>query len=113
MTTENEGLPARPFFNCTAEGLTVLDAADANSLLRPESVVPWMVFMKGPGNMIDSTPRRAASRGGDRVEVECDDGTVHIDFEAGSARKVTADGEFVYMGSIEDRNDGMGYIAVS
>ena len=45
--------------------------------------------------------------------VECEGGTVHIDFEDGTARKVTADGEFVYMGSIDERNDGMGYIAVS
>ena len=113
MTTENEGLPARPFFNCTAERLTILDAANASSLLRADSAVPWMVFTNGPGNVIDSTPRRAASRGGETVSVECEGGTVHIDFEAGTARKVTADGEYVYMGSIEDRNDGMGYIAVS
>ena len=113
MTTENEGLPARPFFNCTPEGLTILDAANASSLLRAESMVPWMEFAKGQGNMIDSTPRKLASRDGDSIAVECDGCTVHIDFEAGTARKVTADGEFVYMGSIEERNDGMGYIAVS
>ena len=113
MTTENEGLPARPFFNCTPEGLTILDAANASSLLRADSVEPWMVFTKGQGNMIDSTPRKLASRSGARIAVECEGGTVHIDFDAGSARKVTADGEFVYMGSVEERNDGMGYIAVS
>ena len=113
MTTEPEGLPTKPFFHCTPEGLSILDAADANSLLRADSVVPWMVFTKGEGNMIDSTPMKLASRNGDRITVECDGCTVHIDFDAGSARKVTAEGEFVYMGAIEERNDGMGYIAVS
>ena len=113
MTTENEGMPARPFFNCTPDGLTILDAANASSLLQADSMVPWMVFTKGQGNIIDSTPRRLASRSAERIAVECEGGTVHIDFEDGTARKVTADGEFVYMGSIDERNDGMGYIAVS
>ncbi len=113
MTTENEGMPARPFFNCTPDGLTILDAANASSLLQADSMVPWMVFTNGPGNIIDSTPRRLASRSGERISVECEGGTVHIDFDDGTARKVTADGEFVYMGSIDERNDGMGYIAVS
>ena len=47
------------------------------------------------------------------ARVECEGGTVHIDFEDGRAKKVTAQGEFIYMGDLEDRNEGLGYIPVS
>lgn len=44
---------------------------------------------------------------------ECEGGMVHIDFAEGRAQKVTPQGEFVYLGTLEERNEGRGYIAVS
>jgi hypothetical protein len=113
MTLETNGLPAKPFFTCDADGLSILDAAQANNLLSAYSIQPWMDFKNGQGNIIDTIPRKVTARDGQQITVECEDGMVHIDFEEGKARKVTPAGEYVYMGALEERNDGMGYIAVS
>jgi len=113
MTLEADGLPARPFFTCNREGLTIVDTSQANAAMRSGAFEPWMVFEHGEGNVIDSVPRKVASWDRSRLAVECEGGTVHIDFEYGTARKTTAEGEFIYMGSIDERNEGMGYIPVS
>ena len=113
MTMELEGLPSKPYFNCTAEGLDILDTAEMKSSARLDAVEPWMRFELGDRNIIDSKPRKAASSKPGQVAVECEGGTVHIDFEDGRAKKVTAQGEFIYMGDLEDRNEGLGYIPVS
>jgi hypothetical protein len=72
-----------------------------------------MNFKNGDGNVIDSVPKKVATREGQQITVECEGGTVHIDFAEGRARKVTPEGEFVYLGTLDERNDGMGYIAVA
>lgn len=113
MIPDTDGLPARPFFSCSPKGLSIVDGAQATSLLSAESIEPWIFFENGESNIIDSTPRKVASREGQQIAVECEGGTVHIDFEEGRARKVTPDGEYVYMGTLDERNEGMGYIAVS
>ena len=113
MTMEIEGLPSRPFFSCTAEGLDILDQADMKGSARLDAIEPRIRFELGDRNIIDSRPRKAASSKPGQVTVECESGTVHIDFEDGRAKKVTAQGEFVYMGGLEDRNEGLGYIPVS
>ena len=113
MTLEHDGLPARPFFNCSPDGLSIVDGAQGSNLLRADSVQTWMEFKKGENNVIETTPRKLASRDGDLVAVECEGCTVHIDFADGMARKVTPDGEYVYMGGLDERNDGKGYIPIS
>ena len=113
MSQDTDGLPTRPFFNCSPEGLFIVDGAQAKNLLSAESMEPWIIFENGESNIIDSTPQKVASREGQQIAVECEGGTVHIDFEEGRARKVTPDGEYVYSGTLDERNDGMGYISVS
>lgn len=113
MTQEADALPARPFFTCSPEGLVIVDGGQANNLSRLESIDPWMDFKNGDSNVIDAIPRRVTTWEGQQITVECEDSTVHIDFAEGRARKFTQDGEYVYLGTLDERNDGMGYIAVS
>ncbi|MBI2856554.1 MAG: hypothetical protein HYX93_06890 [Chloroflexi bacterium] len=113
MSQEELGLPARPFFSCTPEEFVVVDAEAAKSALRSGFMEPWMKFERGDGNVIDSVPHRVASQQEDVVAVECEGATVYIDFAEGRARKVTSQGEFVYRGTLEERNEGRGYIPLS
>lgn len=113
MTPEADALPAMPFFTCSPEGLVIVDGGQANNLSRPASIEPWMDFKNGGSNVIDATPRRVATWEGQQITVECEGSTVHLDFAQGRARKVTPEGEYVYLGTLDERNDGMGYMAVS
>ena len=113
MTPDNRSLPSRPFFSCTPEQFVIVDGSEAKSSLLDGSLTPWMSFSCGNGNVIDTVPRKVSSWHEGQVVVECDGGTVHIDFGEGSARKTTTQGEFLYMGTLEDRNEGRGYIPIS
>ena len=72
-----------------------------------------MDFKHGASNIIDTIPRKVVSWDRDQVVVKCDGGTVLIDFAEGQARKATNEGNFVYLGTLEERNEGRGYIAES
>ena len=113
MTPAADALPKRPFFACSPEGLVIVDGGQANNLSRLESIEPWMSFKNGARKVLDATPRRVATWEGQQITVECEGSTVHIDFAEGRARKVTPEGEYVYLGTLDERNDGMGYIAVA
>ncbi|MBF8267279.1 MAG: hypothetical protein HW388_787 [Dehalococcoidia bacterium] len=113
MTLENQDLPHRPFFSCTPQEFTIVDSQEAKDALRGGSIKPWMSFKVGQANIIDTRPRRVLSWHGNEVTVECDGGTVRLDFSEGSARKTTPHGQFVYRGGIEERNEGMGYMPLS
>ncbi len=112
MTLDGAGLPAKPFFNCSPKGLSIVDAGSVSNPLQLGSLEPWMEFNHGEGNVIDTVPLKVVGRERGQVAVECEGGTVHIDFKEGRVRKVTPDGEFVYMGTVEERNEGRGYMAV-
>ena len=113
MILEPDALPAKPFFTCSPEGLVIVEGGQMTDLSRLASIEPWMIFKNGENNVVDGTPSRVASWQGQQITVECENSTVHIDFAEGRARKVTSEGEFVYLGTLDERNDGMGYIAVS
>lgn len=113
MTLEDQDLPRRPFFSCTPEGITIVDTDEAKSALRGGSIKPWMSFKVGQANIIDTIPLRVVSRQGNEIRVECEGGTVRIDFSEGRAWKSTPGGEFVYKGGLEERNEGKGYLRLS
>ncbi len=110
---ENEGLPKKVLFSCTEDEFVIVDAEEAKRTMGYGRTEPWMSFKRGPGNVIETTPKKVIHWQGDEVAVECEDGTVHIDFAEGTARKETSVKELRYMGGIDQRNDGLGYIAVS
>ena len=72
-----------------------------------------MTFKKDSGNIIEATPKKVVYWHDNEVAVECEDGTVYIDFAEGTARKKTSVKEMLYLGGIDQRNDGLGYIPVS
>ncbi len=110
---ERDGLPKKVFFSCTPDEFVVVDVAAFGQSLKGDEIEPWMTFEKGPGNVIDSAPKKVASQQGDHVDVECEDGVVYIDFYEGTVRKETGGRAFIYKGTIDQRNGGLGYMPVS
>ncbi len=109
----SEGLPREAIFDCKDDAFHVIDAHEARASILRGTPQPWMSFQKGPKNVIESTPRKVVSRRGGTVAVQCDDGVVYINFDEGNARKESAGKEWRYMGGIDRRNDGLGYIPSS
>ena len=109
----SDGLPAQAFFDCKEDGFHVIDARDAKASILRGTPQPWISFLKGPKNVIETTPRRVISRQGDVVAVQCDDSVVYIDFNDGNAKKQYSGKTWLYMGGIDRRNDGLGYIPSS
>ncbi|MFH1560052.1 MAG: hypothetical protein ABID84_01385 [Chloroflexota bacterium] len=99
MTLEADGLPAKPFFSCSPEGLVIVDAGEMKNSLRLDSLEPWMNFKHGENNVIDTIPRKVVSWDRSQVTMECEGGTVHIDFAEGRARKVTSEGGVRVLGN--------------
>ena len=103
--------PARPFYSCDADGLTVIDQAEMPQLLRGGDVDPWLRLEAGPGNVIDGVPLKVETQEGARITVRCENGTIEIDFEEETARKTDADGRlYVYMGPLDEANAGNGWM---
>ena len=88
-----------------------MDVATIRQDLLGAGVSPVVTLRVGPGNVFEHPPRWVVERRGDVVGVQCDgDTVVYLDFENGSARKRTPQGEFLYMGALDEGNDGKGYI---
>ena len=103
--------PARPFYSCDADGLAVIDQADMSQLLRGGNVEAWMRLETGPGNVIDGTPLKVEEQAGARVTVRCGTGTIEIDFEEETVKKTDENGrEYVYMGPLDQANEGNGWM---
>jgi hypothetical protein len=112
MVNGPELLPQRPFFSCDDDGFSVIDAAEMQQSLRAGQVTPVLKLKIGPGNIFESRPRKVVNRSGFKVSVQCDDDiTVALDFDAESARKKSPEGEFVYLGGIDEGDDGKGWMA--
>lgn len=110
----DDPFPARPFFSCSEDEFTVVDQADMAASLRGGRAGPWMTLRVGEGNVVDSPPERVVSHASGHVRLACRDAEVVIDFQDESARKTTAAGEeFVYMGGLDEANDGRGWLPVA
>ena len=106
-----EILPQHPFFDCVEDGFAVLDADQMRTRLRTGEVTPRLTLALGPGNIFQHRPRLVIDRDDRIIAVECDDEvTVYLDFDAGAARILTPEGEFLYCGGIDEGNDAKGYI---
>ena len=110
---ENEGLPKKVLFSCTEDEFAIVDAEEAKRTMGYGRTEPWMSFKRGPGNVIETHPKKVVSNQNGVVGVECQDGIVYIDFYDCTAEKQSGDKKWRYMGGIDQRNDGLGYIAVS
>ena len=103
--------PEKPFFSCSPSELQVIDQAKMGEMLRGGSVVPWMRFLVGEGNILESEPVKATRAGGRTVQVVCGDATVEIDFFDETARRTGSDGVLMmYMGGLDEANAGRGWI---
>ncbi len=107
---ESNGLPKNVLFDCSTDAFEIYDAEEAKKTLGYGLTQPWLSFETGPSNVIETTPKRVVSHKDNAVGVECEDGTVFIDFYDGTATKETADKKWRYMGGIDRRNDGLGYL---
>ena len=104
-------LPEKPFFSCSPSELQVIDQAKMGEMLRGGSVVPWMRFLVGKGNILESEPVKATCADGSTVQIVCRDGTVKIDFFDETARRTGSDGvPMMYMGGLDEANAGRGWI---
>ncbi len=110
MTDEIQ-LPQRPFFSCEEAAFAVVDGDAIRQSLPTGPITPAVTLRVGPGNIFEHRPRRVMEHQGPLVAVECDnDATVYMDFEEGTARTRTPEGDFLYMGGIDEGNDGKGFI---
>ncbi len=103
--------PEKPCVSCSPSEMQVIDQADMGEMLRGGSVVPWMRFLVGEGNILESEPVNATSGDARTVQVVCSDATVKIDFFDETARRTGADGvTMMYLGGLNEANAGRGWI---
>ena len=113
MTDGVFDLPARAFFSCEQDGFSVTDGAQMSTVAGIISIEPLLKLLVGSGNIFEQRPVRMAERAGDIVTVECEgDITVVLDFGEFAARVRRPEGEFYYMGALDQGNDGLGFMAV-
>ena len=107
----NTPIPSKPFYSCDASGLAVMDQADMPQLLRGGDVDTWMRLEAGEGNAIDGTPLKIEDQQGARVTVACENGMIEIDFEEETIKKTDEAGrDYVYMGPLDEANEGNGWM---
>ena len=107
-------LPRRPFFSCEETAFSIVDAEAMRQAITQGPITAVFTLRVGPGNIFEHRPRRVTAHQGLIVTVECDGGTtVIIDFDEESALAKTTEGEFRYLGGIDEGNDGKGFIRAS
>ncbi len=112
MSNSEFVMPARPFFTCEEDGFSIVDGALMRNTLALTSIEPVLKLHVGPGNVFEQRPLKLVGREGDVVKVECEGGiVVHLDFSEMLARIQGPTGDFLYMGGLEDGNEGMGFMA--
>ncbi|GBD10933.1 hypothetical protein HRbin23_00583 [bacterium HR23] len=79
----------------------------------PSGRGPVLVLLVGPGNVLEAPPEKAVSIRPGVLSVACADGWVVIlDVAEGTARRSGPGGEEVYNGSLEEGNEGRGWVPV-
>ena len=105
-------LPAKPFFSCDEDGFAVVDGSLMRDPLQITNIQPLLKLRVGEGNVFEQRPVKVAGRDGDVVSVECEDGAiVRLDFGEMAARVQRPEGEYLYMGGLDEGNEGKGFLA--
>ena len=112
MTEELFELPMKPFFSCDDDGFVIVDGALMQNTASLFAIEPVLKLLIGSGNIFEQGPRKVVANEDKNVTVECDgDTTVYLDFKALSAKISRPDGDFHYMGGIDEGNDHRGFMA--
>lgn len=105
-------LPAKVFFSCEEDGFSIVDGATVRDMFELANIQPMLRLDVGVGNVFEQRPLKVTSHEGDLVSVECEGGAiVHLDFAEFNARVERSDGVYLYMGDLDEGNDGRGYLA--
>ncbi|MCS7207766.1 MAG: hypothetical protein NZ951_07545 [Dehalococcoidia bacterium] len=98
----------RLYYDVSPEGLRILQPSH-----HAQGYQPVLVLLVGPGNVLEAPPRRAVSLGPGLLSVACADGwVVLLDITEGVARRTRLQTEEVYDGSLQEGNQGRGWIPV-
>ncbi|MFN3974582.1 MAG: hypothetical protein ACK4K2_04825 [Dehalococcoidia bacterium] len=98
----------RLYYDLSPEGLAILEASQGDKGYKP-----LLVLLVGPGNVLEAPPQRAVSVRSGVLSVACADGwVVLLDVVESTARRKGPGGEEVYDGSLEEGNQGRGWIPV-
>lgn len=113
MSFPFDPFPSSPFFSCEESGLRIVDKARFSQVVSGKEE-PWLTLSVDEANVMHSKPLRIKSHQDFSIEVECESGSLNLDMETESARKIDADGrEWVYRGGLEEANQQMGWMPVS
>ncbi len=105
--------PSNPFFSCEPGSLRIVDKSRFSQVVMGKED-PWLTLSVDEQNVMHSRPVKVTAHQDFEVEIECESGTLRLDIDSESARKVDTDGrEWVYRGGLEEANEGMGWMPVS
>lgn len=106
-------IPSKPFFSCEPNSFRIVDQARFSQVVTGKEE-PWLTLSVAESNVMHSKPVRVTSHQGDKIEIECESGSLRLDMESESARKVDPAGrEWVYCGGLDEANSGLGWMPVS
>lgn len=113
MSFPYDPFPRSPFFSCEDSSFRIVDKTRFSQVVTGKEE-PWMTLSVGDLNVMHSRPVRVKSHQDFSIEIECEDGSLRLDIDSESARKVDSAGrEWVYRGGLEEANAGMGWMPVS
>lgn len=106
-------IPPQLFFSCEPASFRIVDKSKFSQVLSGKED-PWLTLSVNETNVMHSRPLRVTAHNGDKIEVECEGGSVKLDMESESARKVDPAGrEWVYCGGLDEGNEGLGWMPVA
>ena len=113
MSFPYDPFPVSPFFSCEDSSFRIVDKSRFSQVVMGKED-PWLTLSVNESNVMHSRPVRVTSHHDFAIEIECEQGTLKLDIDSESARKVDAEGrEWVYRGGLEEANQGMGWMPVS